>query len=858
MHLTRLHPYFLFLALTLCLLCLPLRIQAATLTVTNTNDSGAGSLRQAIADAIPGDTITFAVTGTITLASELAIDKDLTIQGPGANLLTISGNNAVRIFNIGSITPAINITLSGLTIANGKVTGSSVFGGGIANFSTLTLNVTNSTLTNNSATATVGNNRRGDGGGIFNNIGTVNVTNSTLTNNSATATGGSNNSGYGGGIFNHTGTVNVTNSTLTNNSATATGGSNNFGRGGGIFNSFLGILGTVNVTNSTLTNNSATATGGSNNEAWGGGIFNDILSTVNVTNSTLANNSATATGGSMTNVGYGGGIYIFGGTVNVKSTIVALNSVTGSSVMAGPDVIGTFTSQGYNLIGKRDGSTGFTNGSMQDQIGSIAMPIDPLLGPLANNGGPTQTMALLPGSPALDKGISNGLPTDQRGFARTLDFPAISNAAGGDGTDIGAVEGVASMLAVQVGDPAVCLDPNGLVGVTVTVNNPNPIAAVSSFTATLPTGLTAVAGTCVADTPGLCTIAPNGGAVTWNGNLNAGQTVTIIYRARIGANIAQGAQLCLDNTAIVAGVMAPLQYCFNVICPAIVNTRVSDQKAGSVLVFPYYTSTIGGASDTRLTISNISNAASTVANQAYVHLFFIDGTSCQQSDLFLCLTPNASFSFKASDYDPGNTGYLIAVAVNNQGVPIQNNVLIGNAFVNTPEFADNYGAESFRANSFAVATVNGDSATLYFDQVGYDAVPKQFAVEIQSPFNAAGQQVVTAGLSGNLVSSSLSGAAQVGTGLIYNGNEKPFGSFSAWLTGTCQAKGTILTNSPRVPNGMAVMVPSGQTGTMKFNVGAAVGLLLTPRTATWKGIRTLHKTQTTATTLTIPLFVPVC
>ncbi len=763
----------------------------------------AANTNAAVGECVAGmagmDTITFSVTGTIALtAGELVIDDALTITGPGANGLTISGSNLSRVFTING---GVTATIETLTIADGRATGGSTkVGGGIANFSG-TLNVINSTLSNNSASGGGGDNF---GGGIY-NIGTLNVINSTLSSNSAS---GDNSYNNGGGIANFSGTLNVINSTLSNNSASASSSTN---KGGGIAN----FSGTLNLTSSTLSNNFASGSS-SNNE--------------------------------------GGGIASYGGTVNAKNTIIAQNTAS-----TGPDFNGTAISQGYNLIGKEDGSTGFTNGVNQDQVGSIAMPLDPLLGPLANNGGPTQTMALLPGSPALDKGISNGLPTDQRGFARTLDFPALANATGGDGTDIGAFEfGASAVFNVQAADPAVCLDPSGLVGVTATITNGNA-ASIASFTATLPTGLTALAGTCAADvSPANCTIAVNGATVTWNGMLNPGQTVTIIYRARIAANVAQGTQLTINNLALIAGVPLNFNAVLTVNCPAILNARVSDQKAGSVLVFPYYTSTIGGASDTRLTISNISNAASTVANQAYVHLFFIDGTSCQQSDLFLCLTPNASFSFKASDYDPGNTGYLIAVAVNNQGVPIQNNVLIGNAFVNTPEFADNYGAESFRANSFAVATVNGDSATLYFDQVGYDAVPKQFAVEIQSPFNAAGQQVVTAGLSGNLVSSSLSGAAQVGTGLIYNGNEKPFGSFSAWLTGTCQAKGTILTNSPRVPNGMAVMVPSGQTGTMKFNVGAAVGLLLTPRTATWKGIRTLHKTQTVATTLTIPIFVPVC
>ena len=330
----------------------------------------------------------------------------------------------------------------------------------------------------------------------------------------------------------------------------------------------------------------------------------------------------------------------------------------------------------------------------------------------------------------------------------------------------------------------------------------------------------------------------------------------MIYRSRVAANTSNGTQFCIDNAGNVGGAAANLQYCFALNCP-LTNTRVSGQKAGLVLVFPYYTSTIGGASDTRMTLSNISNAASVVANQTYVHLFFIDGTTCQQSDQFLCLTPNASFSFKASDYDPGTTGYLLAVAVNNQGVPIQNNVLIGNAFVNTPQYLDNYSAESFAANSFAVATVDGTSATLYFDQVGYDAVPKQFAVEIQSPLDAAGQQIITSGLSGDLTTSQISGAAQVGSGLAFNEKEA-FASFNGWLTGVSQVRATISTNSPRVPKGLGNLIKSGQAGSLKFNVGAAVGLLLTPRTAQWRGIRTLHKTQTVATTLTIPIFVPVC
>ncbi|HEX4946309.1 MAG TPA: choice-of-anchor Q domain-containing protein, partial [Blastocatellia bacterium] len=612
---------------------------------------------------------------------------------------------------------------------------------------------------------------------------------------------------------------------------------------GGI--NFMGNGGrTLTLTNCTITGNRANVSG------LGGGIFiisTGGTSTLQVNNCTIANNtSATTFGGGITVDGFGAGNTT---TTILRSTIVANNTLPNLKIFddlgGGPS---TITSQGFNLASDNGG--GFLN-----QPTDI-LNTNPLLGALANNGGSTPTLALLAGSPALDKGNSFGLTTDQRGFARTLDSLAIANAAGGDGTDIGAFEfGAGAMLNVQAADPAVCLDPGGLVGVTATVTNPNAFGANASFTATLPVGLTAVAGTCNTDVnPGGCTIAGNGGSVTWNGVLNAGQTVTIVYRARIGATVTQGTQLTLNNTANVGGAATNFNAVVTVNCPAIINTRVSDQKAGSVLVFPYYTSTVGGASDTRLTLSHIG----TGTGNSFVHLFLIDGASCQQSDLFLCLTPNASFSFKASDYDPGNTGYVIAVAVNAQGVPIQNNVLIGNAFVNTPTVAGNYGAESFWANNtLALATIDGGAATLYFDQVGYDAVPKQFAVEIQSPADAVGQQVVTAGLSGSLVTAQVSGAAQVGVGQAFNEKEV-FASFSAWLTGTCQARGTVSTTTPRVPNGLGTLIKTGQTGTLKFNVGGAVGVLLTPRTANWKGVRTLHKTQTTATTLTIPIFVPVC
>src|SRR5262245_59163887 len=134
----------------------------ATLTVLNTNDAGAGSLRQTIISAAAGDTIVFAagVTGTIALTTGLLdINKNLTIQGPGANVLAVSGSNASKVFQI---EPGVTVAISGLTVQNGT----GLLGSGIANSGTLTL--TDVAVINNGVVGTAG-------GGIYNN-GSANLT----------------------------------------------------------------------------------------------------------------------------------------------------------------------------------------------------------------------------------------------------------------------------------------------------------------------------------------------------------------------------------------------------------------------------------------------------------------------------------------------------------------------------------------------------------------------------------------------------------------------------------------------------------------------------------------------------------
>ena len=192
-------------AATICLIlacALTISAHATTIIVSNTNDNGPGSLRQALVDANDGDTIdATGVSGTITLTSgQLLVDKSVTINGAGADVLALDGNATSRVFQI--VTGAKTVSISGLTIRNGQ--GGN--GGGIENARTVTLTIINSTLSGNAA---------GLGGGVFNS-GTLTIINSTFSSNMAT---------QGGGIYNSgSGMLTITNSTFSGNAASETGG----------------------------------------------------------------------------------------------------------------------------------------------------------------------------------------------------------------------------------------------------------------------------------------------------------------------------------------------------------------------------------------------------------------------------------------------------------------------------------------------------------------------------------------------------------------------------------------------------------------------------------------------------------
>ena len=386
------------------------KAEAAPVLVTNTHNAFAGSLRQAIQDANPGDTIVFqiltsdpgynATTGTFTISltstatagAGLVIDRSLTIDG--GNQKIVVARNAAANFHIFRIT-AGPVTLSHLTIANGKeepAAGSGSAGGGIANISgDLTLN--NCTLTNNAAVL---------GAGAVHNAAGIFVANTcSFTGNSA-STGGA----QGVGALYLAGEAHISNSTFSGNSAQQASGA------------IYHATGPFTVDQCTFAQNSGPNAGAIENA--GGGLT--------ISNSTLSANTAGMAGGIINSSSI---------AAHARDNIIAGNSV---AVSSHTDVEGSFVSDGYNFIGVVGASTGFGGAGSHDQVGTSMNPANPSLGALQNNGGPTLTMRPLPGSPVIDQGKSGGLPNDQRGQRRVADQSGIINPGGGDGSDIGAVE----------------------------------------------------------------------------------------------------------------------------------------------------------------------------------------------------------------------------------------------------------------------------------------------------------------------------------------------------------------------------------------------------------------------------------
>ena len=403
---------------------------ANVITVTNTNDSGAGSLRQALADAQDGDTINFDPSvNTVTLTTaELSISQSITISAsPQTVTVQRASQTEFRIFHV---MPGHSVEIDGLTISGGHITGNN--GGGILNDNS-TLTVAHCTVWANAIVS--GSVANTSGGGIYNS-GTMTLNQVIVNNNNASFCGCGTGVPSGGGISN-TGTMIIIAGTVQSNG----GGAFWLWSGGGIYNSNTGMM---TITGSTIRNNQTGNPGRTG--AYGGGIVN--YGTLTIQDSTISGN--TALGGDIQG-GEGGGI-------SGNNTTITNSTITGNSALRGGGVAGggniahtTFSNNSASLAGGalyltsalelgntilKAGASGvniFNNGgsvitdgyniSSDDGSGFLNGPGDqintnPMLGPLQDNGGPTFTQALLPGSPAIDAGDPNFTPPpyyDQRG-----------------------------------------------------------------------------------------------------------------------------------------------------------------------------------------------------------------------------------------------------------------------------------------------------------------------------------------------------------------------------------------------------------------------------------------------------------
>ena len=370
------------------------------ITAANTNTG-----INACSTGAPGpDTITFSVTGVITLTGSLgSVSEDLTIIGPSGGI-TITGNNTNFHSSLLTVMAPATVNLSNLAITNALKSGSA--GAAITNFGTLVLD--NVTLSNNTSTYAAAG---------ISNAGTLLISNSTFSENTCT--------GCNFGAIGSSGPITITNSTFVNNSAN---------EGGAIFQNpnTAGI--SLMITNSTFSNNQAVN--------GNGGALNVNYGSLVAANSTFSGNTASGFGGgiyynspadpgTITNVTFSGNSAGSGGAINMRAGAdLTLKNTIVTASPSGGNCNTALTDGGNNLE--------YGNGVTSTTCGFAAASADPQLGALADNGGPTPTMKLLTGSPAINQGndaVCAAAPVnnqDQRGVTRPF----------GAHCDIGAFEAV--------------------------------------------------------------------------------------------------------------------------------------------------------------------------------------------------------------------------------------------------------------------------------------------------------------------------------------------------------------------------------------------------------------------------------
>lgn len=298
------------------------------------------------------------------------------------------------------------------------------------------------------------------------------------------------------------------------------------------------------------------------------------------------------------------------------------------------------------------------------------------------------------------------------------------------------------------------------------------------------------------------------------------------------------------------------------------TSEASDQKAGSLLIYNIYTSgsTSGTTQNTRI---NITNTNSNVSGDVNVHLFFVS-EGCSVADSFICLTPNQTASFLASDLDPGVSGYIVALATDSNGLPAQFNYLIGDEYVKfSSGHSANLGAIAFaKLNNANILDITGSLAGVFFDGLAlagsYNRVARTLALDnVGSRADGNDTLVILNRVGGNLGI----GAATLGTlfGIFYDDAENAL-SFS--VTGGCQLRSSLSNNFPRITPRFETFIPAGRTGWLKVFSQSDIGILGAAINANassassagaFNGGHNLHHlTLSAAATFAVPIFPPGC
>jgi large repetitive protein len=595
-----------------------------SLTVTNTNDSGFGSLRDAMANAVSGDTINFSLASpaTITLASTLTVNTSLTISGPGASNVAISGGNAVQVFSIGGGT---TVNISGVTIENGNNSnGNSYYGsasgGGIANAGTLTLD--NCAVSGNSANVSnFGFNANAYGGGIY-NTGTLTISNSTISGNSANVGGFAYYAdGYGGGIAN-TGTLTLLNSTISGNSASV----GSFSLQISIFGGGIANTGTLTLSNTTISGNSASVGSWESGSVivFGGGISNGM----------------SGYGGANTNVG----------TLTAKNTIVANNP-------SGGNCGGNIISEGYNLSDDASCAAFFTQ---PGDLNSTAAGLDP--SGLKANGGPTQTIAPLTGSPAVDAipmspinyctdTSGNPVTTDQTGATRPQ----------GSGCDIGAVEVAGTQAAGQTSQTLSFT--RGAPG-TASYNSTFPVGAQSSSGLTVTLSVDSPSSSvCALGTPGVA-----GGVTSATVTMTSGTGTCTIFAIQSG-NATYSAALLQHTSATAQQIGQTIAFTQSAPAQAVYSSTFT-VAANASSSQPVSFSSSGACSNVGATFTMISGTGtcSVIASQAGNNSYTAAPT-VTQTVIATLASQTIAFTQSAPAQAPYNSSFTVAASASS-GQPV--------------------------------------------------------------------------------------------------------------------------------------------------------------------------------------------